>query len=134
MSNIKRLYTNYKFSGSLSGLRRFIQNRKLTQQSKEVKNTLLGLPAYYKHIFVKKRFKKRRVLVHFVNWQLIIDLIDMQKYASVNNGFRYILIGIDGFSRKLFLHNKYSFKVKQFRKDLYCSHKIKSHKTNIGRS
>lgn len=51
------------------------------------------------HKAARKNFDRRSVVLKRVDdlWQA--DLIDMQNFASVNNGFKYILIIIDCFSK-----------------------------------
>lgn len=51
------------------------------------------------HKYARKKFPRRRFIqMGFDNtWQ--IDLIDMQKYARQNSGYKYILVCIDTFSK-----------------------------------
>lgn len=51
------------------------------------------------HKPVRKRFKKRRVFAAKPNDIWAADLVDMQYYAKVNKGYRYILMIIDVFSK-----------------------------------
>jgi len=51
------------------------------------------------HKPARKNYKMKKVIVAGVNIQLQMDLIDMQAWASGNDGFRYILLAIDCFSR-----------------------------------
>ena len=46
-----------------------------------------------------KRFPRRKVYPLAVNRIWTADLVDMQKYARQNKGFRYILVVLDIFSR-----------------------------------
>jgi transposase InsO family protein len=103
MAEIKRQYFNPKLSGAYSGLSTFFANRKFHKTKKEVENELLKDPAYYFYRPAKKIIKHRRkVVVHLPNFQLVIDLIDTQRYSKENAGYRYILIAIDAFSRKMY--------------------------------
>lgn len=51
------------------------------------------------HKYARKNFPRRRFIQKGIDdtWQ--IDLIDLQKYYRENNGYRYILICIDTFSK-----------------------------------
>jgi len=103
MAEIKRPYFNTKFSGAFSGLSTFFANRKIGKTKKEIEDELLKHPAYYFYRPARKIIKNRRpVVVHLPNFQLVADLIDVQRLAKENRGFRYILVAIDGFSRKLY--------------------------------
>jgi len=101
--SISKKYFNSKFAGSYAGLTTFIKNRKLGKTKKEVENELLKHPAYYFYRPARRIIKKRRpVVVHLPHFQLIADLIDVQRFSKENRGYRYILIAIDGFSRKMY--------------------------------
>jgi len=101
--SISKKYFNPKFTGSYAGLSAFIKNRKLGKTKKEVENELLKHPAYYFYRPARRLIKKRRpVVVHLPHFQLVADLIDVQRFRKENRGFRYILIAIDGFSRKMY--------------------------------
>lgn len=49
----------------------------------------------------KKAYRRRKVLVLGLRSQLDTDLMDMSRFAAENNDYRYILISINVFSRKL---------------------------------
>jgi len=101
--SVTKKYFNPKFTGSYAGLSTFIKNRKLGKSKKEVENELLRHPSYYFYRPARRLIKKRRpVIVHLPNFQLVADLIDVQRFEKENRGFRYILIAIDGFSRKMY--------------------------------
>lgn len=64
-----------------------------------IKLWLQGKRAYTVHRPARKKYPMKQVIVSGVNTQVQADLIDMQQWASENDGFRYILIAIDCFSR-----------------------------------
>ena len=41
----------------------------------------------------------KKVIVGVVNIQLQMDLVDMQQWSAENEGYRYILLAVDCFSR-----------------------------------
>jgi hypothetical protein len=103
MGEINRQYFNSRLSGAFAGLSKFFANRKLSKTKLEVENELLKNPAYYFYRPAKRVIKKRRrIVVHLPNFQLVVDLIDTQRFSKENSGYRYILIAIDAFSRKMY--------------------------------
>jgi hypothetical protein len=101
MATIRRQYFNPKLSGSYSGASGFIRNRKITDKSKVLKQ-LKTLPTYSLHAPARKVYPRRRIVIPFIDRQWVADLIDMQKFAAENRGFRYIVVILDGFSKWLF--------------------------------
>ena len=51
------------------------------------------------HKPVKRKFQRRQVLVNEIDDVWATDLVEMQEWKSVNNGYRYILNVIDCFSK-----------------------------------
>ena len=51
------------------------------------------------HKPIKKVKQYRKVIVYNINETWGLDLVDMQEFADVNNGFRYLLTCIDIYSR-----------------------------------
>ena len=52
----------------------------------------------------RQKFPRRRIITHFPGQIIQSDLIDMQKYSNKNNGFNYILVVIDCFSKFLWCY------------------------------
>ena len=99
--DLKKLYLDPKFPGSYSGAEKFYREVKDIHPNitrKKIKEFLKSQDAYTLHKRTRKP-KYRRTLVFKPRdlWQ--IDLLDMQKYSTENNGFRYICVIIDCFSR-----------------------------------
>lgn len=79
-------------------------------KSKDIKikhNELNQLIKDQKTSQIHRKFKKnKKVLAHIVsygennNWQM--DLSDMTEYSTKNNGYKYILLAVDVFTRKAF--------------------------------
>jgi hypothetical protein len=57
---------------------------------------------YSLHKPARKKFPRRKYVSRSINYQWQADLMDMQKYSRENEGYRYILIVIDLFSRKAY--------------------------------
>ena len=100
MAGVKQKYFNPKLSGSYSGLKSFIKNRKISN-SKEVKSQVEKLKEYYLFKPIRRKFPRRRVLVHEPKHQIAFDLIDLIRYSKWNNNFKYVLIVVDVFTKKI---------------------------------
>ena len=91
-------YFNPKHPGSFSGVSGFIKNnkninkKKFREWAKKESTLTLHKPA-------RKHFPRRRVLVFSTGDLLQIDLMDFQKLSKYNKGFKYVLVGIDVFSK-----------------------------------
>jgi Integrase core domain len=51
---------------------------------------------------IKRKFERRRVVVKGLHDLLQLDLMDMQNLRKENRAYRYVLIGINVFSKKVF--------------------------------
>lgn len=101
-SKIQKLYTDPTFPGSYSGASSFIKSvkeSKIKLDSKKIKDWLLNKESYSLHRSKRKNFKREKVIVSGIDdtWQA--DLVDVQKLADQNDGFKYILTCIDVFSK-----------------------------------
>ena len=67
--------------------------------TKKVKEFLQSKRAYTLHQPARRRYAMKKVMVGGVNVQLQFDLVDMQSWAAQNDNYKYILLGIDCFSR-----------------------------------
>jgi hypothetical protein len=52
---------------------------------------------------LKRSFKRNKVIVKGVDDQWDVDLMDMTKFAKYNNGYNFILVVIDIFSKYVWL-------------------------------
>jgi len=55
------------------------------------------------HKSVRKKFKRRRIITHYPGQIVQMDLIDMQKYYTINSHYKYILVVLDLFSKQLWM-------------------------------
>ena len=95
---IKSQYYNPDLSASFTSTSGFLSNSKF-KDKKAVEHELLKLREITLHKPLRKRFPRRKTIVHFTNFQYQADLIDMSKYASENDNNKWILTLIDCFSR-----------------------------------
>ena len=99
--DLKKFYLDLKFPGSYSGAYKFYQEVKNIHPKvtlKKVNEFLKSQDAYTLHKRTRKpKFRRTLVFKPRDLWQ--IDLLDMQKYSKENDGYRYICVIIDCFSR-----------------------------------
>ena len=99
--DLKKLYLDPKFPGSYSSAYKFYQEVKNIHPKvtlKKVNEFLKSQDAYTLHKRTRKpKFRRTLVFKPRDLWQ--IDLLDMQKYSKENDGYRYICVIIDCFSR-----------------------------------
>ena len=99
--DLKKFYLDPKFPGSYSGAYKFYQEVKNIHPKvtlKKVNEFLKSQDAYTLHKRTRKpKFRRTLVFKPRDLWQ--IDLLDMQKYSKEHDGYRYICVIIDCFSR-----------------------------------
>ena len=99
--DLKKLYLDPKFPGSYSGAYKFYQEVKNIHPKvtlKKVNEFIKSQDAYTLHKRTRKpKFRRTLVFKPRDLWQ--IDLLDMQKYSKEKDGYRYICVIIDCFSR-----------------------------------
>ena len=94
-------YLESKFPGSLGGVERFtreLRNDKNVTR-KEVSDYLKTQDAYTLHKSVRKPSKYRKTIALGPRdlWQ--IDLLDFQKFSAENDGYKYLCVIIDVFTK-----------------------------------
>ena len=83
--------------GSLGGIAKFAKAHKIpvSQAKKELQQVL----SYTLHKPRRRRFKTLPTLVFKINEQFAMDLVDLQKLAKYNKGYKYLLTVIDVLSK-----------------------------------
>lgn len=99
-NQIKSTYFNKKHPAGFGGQEKLKKALKNKVSGSLVSDWLQGTDTYTLHKPVKKNFLRRKYIVSGINslWQC--DLSDLPQLAKFNNGYRYILLKIDVFSRK----------------------------------
>ena len=100
---LSSVYYDPKRSGGFGGVDRLYDDvkkeGKFKASRKQIKEWLMEQDAYTLHKPIQRRFRRNRVLVGGIDelWQM--DLADMQSMQKFNDGYRYLLVCIDVFSK-----------------------------------
>ena len=100
---LTQVYYNPKRSGSLGGVERLYRDVKKEGKydisRAQLKKWLMKQDTYTLHKPARRHYKRNRVIVGGIDelWQM--DLADMQAIATDNDGYRYLLVCIDVFSK-----------------------------------
>ncbi len=100
---LSSLYYDPKRSGGFGGVDRLYKDVKKDGKFKisrtDIKNWLMKQDMYTLHKPIQRNFKRNRVIVGGIDQQWQIDLADMQSLRKFNDGYRYLLVCIDVFSK-----------------------------------
>ena len=104
LNDIGALYKDPKKASSFSGLNKiYITLQKSKQHKnvryKDIKPVISKEETYQLYKPAKKKIERNKVITSYRGDQLELDLIDMTKYSKHNDNIKYILSGIDVFSR-----------------------------------
>ncbi len=88
--------------GTLSKLFSEARKRDKSITRKGVENWLQTQEAYTLHRPIRKRYLRRKVIARGIDDQWQLDLMFLDKLARYNRGNKYLLVGIDVFSRRAF--------------------------------
>eukprot|EP00116_Pleurobrachia_bachei_P005638 sb/3465900/ len=108
--NIQKLYINPVSHGAFAGKESFYRSTKEKIKGLKrsvVEKTLLKSDPYTLHKPVRKPRRYRRIYSRGINYHFQADLVDMSAYSKQNNGFKWIMMVIDTFSKRL-----WAFKLK----------------------
>jgi hypothetical protein len=99
---LRQNYFDASLPGSLSGFQSF--SRALTERDvkvapKKIKEFLKSEPTYSLHRPARRKYKRNKVISLGIDYLWQIDLVDMQKFAKLNKGFKYLLTCIDVLSK-----------------------------------
>ena len=102
-SYLSSVYYNAKRSGGYGGVNRLYDDvkkeGKFKISRKQIKEWLMKQDAYTLHKPVRRNFKRNSVIVGGIDQQWQMDLADMQSMQKFNDGYRYLLVCIDVFSK-----------------------------------
>ena len=106
---LEKIYQDLDHIAAYSGIDKLFKYVKEKKERKDIrkcdiKTFLNSMDSYTKHGLVPRRYIRRPFKISKQNSFLGMDLADMtETVAKYNDGFRYILVLMDMFSRKVFL-------------------------------
>ena len=104
---LAQVYYNPKRTGGFRGVERLYRDVKKDGKydisRAQLKKWLMKQDTYRLHKPARRRYKRNRVIVGGIDelWQM--DLADMQPVSTENDGYRYLLVCIDVFSKFLWV-------------------------------
>lgn len=102
---LQSIYYNPEHLGSLGGVEKLY--RAVRKEGKfvlaKVKRWLEKRDSFTLHRQINRKFKRRRVIVPFIDYQWGADVAFMKSYVDSNDGYRFFLLVVDSFSRFSFL-------------------------------
>jgi transposase InsO family protein len=100
---LSSVYYDPKRPGGFGGVERLYKDvrkeGKFAISRKEIEEWLMKQDAYTLHKPMRRHFKRNRVIVGGIDQQWQMDLADMQSMQKLNDGYRYLLVCIDVFSK-----------------------------------
>ena len=97
------IYYDPKRSGGFGGVNRLYEGVKKEGTFKisrtKIKEWSMKQDAYTLHKPIHRRFKRNRVIVGGTDEQWQMDIADMQSMRNFSDGYRYLLVCIDVFSK-----------------------------------
>ena len=97
------VYYDPKRSGGFGGVDRLYKDVKKEGKFNigrtKIREWLMKQDAYTLHKPIRRHFKRNRVIVGGIDQQWQMDLADMQSMQKFNDGYRYLLVCIDVFSK-----------------------------------
>ena len=104
---LKTIYYDPKHPGAFAGPQKLYKvvksEGKFNIGMHRIRKFLHNQESYSLHKPVRRRFKRNHVISAGKDDLWMADLIDMKKFADWNEGFKYILLVIDTFSKYVWL-------------------------------
>src|ERR1700753_963678 len=108
MESLTAFYSRPKHHGAISGYNTLKYHTEDLDQ-KQLRSALYGESSYTKFLPRRKNFPRRRILAYGPNELYQSDIIDWKRFATQNDGFGFVFILVDVFT-------KYTWLVPQRRK------------------
>ena len=102
---LKDLYYNAASPGSFSGVDKLYRAAKLKGANvsrNQIRQWLQKQKTYTQNRFVRRKFPTRRVIVPYIKYMNDVDNAYMTDYTAANDGYKYFLLMINDFSRKVY--------------------------------
>ena len=97
--DVIKKYTTLIEPGSFTSASKIKRHHYKKTNIKKIEQALENIDAYTKHKPYRRRFPRRKTQTWGIDEQWQVDLVDMQHYSKTNNGYKYILVAVDVFSR-----------------------------------
>lgn len=101
-SLIERSWTNLKNDNALESLSAFAKSRKTAHNLRDLERSLSRIEAFSRTRPLRKIYPRPAYILHAPYYSWCTDLVEMEHKGS-NKGYRYILVLLDQFSRKVAL-------------------------------
>lgn len=99
---MENIYENPQHPSAYGGVNRLYQSVKTDKSKSDVLKFLYKNPTYRKFKNNRRKYKRARIFVTSIGYMYQSDLFDVQKLSQSNNGYRYILVVVDCFSRMIY--------------------------------
>ena len=99
---MESVYENPQHPSSYGGINQLHKAFK-TKTKSDVYKFLAKNDTYRKFKNSKRKYKRARIVVNSIGHIYQSDLFDVQKLSSSNNGYRYLLVVVDCFSRMIYV-------------------------------
>ena len=100
---LEKIYFNPSHPASFEGptrLYKYVKKKgKFNISHNQIKNWIQRQNTYSRNKKVKRNFQRSRVIVSGIDDQFDADLADLRNYADENDGYQFLLVVIDVFSR-----------------------------------
>lgn len=99
---LNKIYTDPGSVGSYGGVRHLLEEARKTDKHvslNDVKNFLLKKRSYTLHKDLRRKFKKLKTTAAGIGTCAQCDLLDLSKFQDSNDGYNFLLVLIDVFSR-----------------------------------
>jgi hypothetical protein len=99
---LRQNYFDASLPGSLFGFQSFsraLRERGVIVAPEKIREFLRSEPTYSLHRPVRRKYKRNKVTSMCIDYLWQIDLVDLQKFAKLNKGYKYLLTCIDVFSK-----------------------------------
>lgn len=107
MAKILQQYQQWRLPHGIGGVERVHQKMKKEYPSlsrHDVATALKKSSVYTLYKPVRNKFKRDKIFVSEIDQQWQFDLMDMTEFAAMNDGVKFLLTGVDVFSRQAYVH------------------------------
>ena len=135
---LRNIYYDPRNAGSFGGIERLYREASKNHDVSidEVRDFLSKQNSYTLHKDRRFRFQRNKIIALFPNYNWEADLMDMQAFAKDNDGYKYILVAIDDFTKYCWLRalkDKTPGSVKDAFADIFKADKVVPHRLRTDR-